>query len=57
MGLVNIDVSSYEEAIVFAITNKDLNMTENNYVTDNDDGKFFELSYSEKVYIIIIIDS
>ena len=57
MGLVNIDVSSYEEAIVFSITNKDLNMTENNYVTDNDDGKFFELSYSEKVYIIIIIDS
>ena len=37
-----------EEAVVIFITNKDLNMTETNYVTEYDDGNCFELSYSEK---------
>ena len=35
--LVNIDESSHEEAILIFITNKDLNTTENNYVTEDDD--------------------
>ena len=46
--LLNIDGSSHEESIVIFIINKDLNMTETNYVTEDDDGNCFELSYSEK---------
>ena len=35
-------------AIVNHMTNKGLNRTKNNYVTDDDDGNCFELSYPEK---------
>ena len=41
----HIDASSYEEAIVILITNKYLNMIETKYVTYDDDGNCFELSY------------
>ena len=43
--LVNIDESSHEEDVVIFITYKDLNMTENNYVTEDGNGKCFRLSY------------
>ena len=42
---LNIYESSHEEAIVIFITYKDLNMTENNYVTQNGNDNCFELSY------------
>ena len=36
--LGNIDESPHEDSIVIFIKNKDLNMTGNNYVTDDDNG-------------------
>ena len=36
---------------------KVLKKSENNYVTEDEDGISFECSYFEKVYIMIIIDS
>ena len=49
--------SSYEEFVVIVMTNKDLNKTKNGSVTEDDKWSSFELSYSGKVYIMIIIDS
>ena len=47
--LVNIDESSHENVIVIFTTTKNLNKTENNYVTEDDDGNMFEFSYYKKV--------
>ena len=41
--LLNIDEFLHEEAIVIFISNKDLNMKDNNYVTEDNDGKCFVL--------------
>ena len=40
--IFNIDEYSHEEAIVIIIKNKDLKMTEENSVTEDDNGNWFE---------------
>ena len=55
--LVNIHESSHEESIVIFMTNKDLNTIKNISVAEDEDGNCVELSYQEKVYKMILIDS
>ena len=54
--LVNIDESSHKNSIRIFITKK-LKKTKHSCVTEDDNGKCFDIFYSKYIYIMILIYS